>query len=43
MIHDQGVGDHDFTKFSLIPSVAFIIDIPAAIDGFGMMVKYTLV
>jgi len=27
------VGDHDFTKFSLIPSVAFIIDIPGAIDG----------
>jgi hypothetical protein len=22
------VGDHDFTKFSLIPSVAFVIDIP---------------
>lgn len=27
------VGDHDFTKFSLIPSVAFIIDTPATIDG----------
>jgi len=27
------VGDHNFTKFSLIPSVAFIIDIPGAIDG----------
>ena len=27
------VGDHDFTKFSLIPSVAFIIDIPTTIDG----------
>jgi len=27
------VGDHDFTKFSLIPSVAFIIDIPATIHG----------
>ena len=27
------MGEHDFTKFSLIPSVAFIIDIPAAIDG----------
>ena len=27
------VGDHDFTKFSLIHSVTFIIDIPATIDG----------
>jgi len=26
------VGDNDFTKFSLISSVAFIIDIPVAID-----------
>jgi len=27
------VGNHDFTKFRLIPSVAFIIDIPEAIGG----------
>ena len=26
------VGDHDFTKFSLIPSVVFIIDIPEEIS-----------
>ena len=26
------VGDHDFTKFSLIPSVVFIIDIPEKIS-----------
>jgi len=33
MNNDFVVNDHDFTKFSLIPSVAFIIDIPASIDG----------
>ena len=27
------VGDHDFTKFSLIPSVSFIINIPESIEG----------
>lgn len=27
------VADHDFTKFSLTPSVNFIIDIPEAIEG----------
>ena len=27
------VADHDFTKFSLTPSVNFIIDIPSTIDG----------
>ena len=27
------VGDHDFTKFSIIPSVSFIITIPESIDG----------
>ena len=33
MQNDFLVGDHDFTNFTLIPSVAFIIDIPASIDG----------
>ena len=27
------VGDHDFTRFSIIPSVMFRIDIPHAIEG----------
>ena len=27
------VGDHDFTKFSIIPSVSFIIAIPEVIEG----------
>ena len=27
------VGDHDFSKFSLTPSVAFVIDIPETVDG----------
>ncbi|KAJ8043479.1 hypothetical protein HOLleu_10577 [Holothuria leucospilota] len=27
------VGDHDFTKFSLSPSVSFIVNIPENIDG----------
>ena len=27
------VGDHDFTKYSLIPSVAFFIDIPSDVTG----------
>ena len=27
------VGDHDFTKFSLIPSFSFIINIPESIEG----------
>ena len=27
------VGDHDFTKFSLVPSVCFVIDIPDTIEG----------
>ena len=27
------VGDHDFTKFSLIPSVSFTINIPESIEG----------
>lgn len=27
------VGDHDFTKFSLIPSVSFVINIPETIEG----------
>lgn len=26
------VGDHDFTKFSIIPSVVLLIDIPERID-----------
>ena len=38
------VGDHDFTKFSLIPSVAFILDIPLQISDSwysGMCLYYT--
>ena len=27
------VGDHDFCKFSLVPSVVFVIDLPSSIDG----------
>jgi len=27
------VGDHDFTKFSLVPSVCFVVDIPDSIEG----------
>ncbi|XP_019855518.1 PREDICTED: uncharacterized protein LOC109584280 [Amphimedon queenslandica] len=27
------VGDHDFTKFSVIPSVTFLVDIPESMDG----------
>lgn len=27
------VGDHDFTRFSLVPSVTFVIDIPDCIDS----------
>ena len=27
------VGDHDFTKFSLIVSVSFVINIPETIEG----------
>ena len=27
------VGDHDFTKFSLSPSVSLVVDIPDSIDG----------
>ena len=27
------VGDHDFTRFSLIPSVALIVDVPAEVSG----------
>ena len=27
------VGDHDFTKFSIIPSVSFVITIPETIEG----------
>ena len=27
------VGDHDFSKFSLTPSVALVIDIPETVDG----------
>ena len=27
------VADHDFTKFGLIPSVVFIIDVPDEISG----------
>ena len=26
-------GDHDFTKFGIIPSVAFVLDIPDDIEG----------
>jgi hypothetical protein len=33
-LHDTFVtGDHDFTKFSLIPSVALLVNIPETIDG----------
>ena len=27
------VGDHDFTKFSVVPSVSFVIKIPEAVEG----------
>ena len=27
------VGDHDFSKFSLIPSVTLLIDIPVTMEG----------
>ena len=27
------VGDHDFTKFSITPSVVFVIDIPDEVSG----------
>ena len=27
------VGDHDFTRFSIIPSVIFCVDIPESIEG----------
>ena len=27
------VGDHDFTRFSIIPSVIFRVDIPESIEG----------
>jgi len=33
MEKEFSIGDHDFTKFSLIPSASFIIDIPDTIDG----------
>ena len=33
-LHDElSVGDHDFTKFSLIPSVALIVNILTSIEG----------
>lgn len=31
--NNMAVANHDFTKFSLTPSVAFLIDIPSTIDG----------
>ena len=32
--HDTfAVGDHDFCKFSLIPSVILLVDIPESIEG----------
>ncbi len=39
------VGDHDFTKFSIIPSVVFIIDVPEEISEswFTGMYKYNWV
>ena len=27
------VGDHDFTKFSVVPSVSFVIKIPETVEG----------
>ena len=27
------VGDHDFTKFSWVPSVCFVVDIPNTFEG----------
>ena len=27
------VGDHDFSKFSLIPSVTLLVDIPVTMEG----------
>ena len=36
------VGDHDFTKFSLIPSVIFFIEIPEEISDSWYKGKYTL-
>ena len=36
------VGDHDLTKFSLIPSVIFFIEIPEEISDFWYKGKHTL-
>jgi hypothetical protein len=36
------VGDHDFTHFSLIPSVIFLVDIPEEISGSWYSGKITL-
>lgn len=35
------VGDHDFTRFSIIPCVIFQIDIPNSIEGlYSTMVQF---
>ena len=36
------VGDHDFTKFSVIPSVMLVLVIPPQFLTHGMMERYTL-
>ena len=36
------VGDHDFTKFTLTPSVNFLIDIPETIQGYFTVGKFLL-
>ena len=33
------VGDHDFTKFSIIPSVSLVVDLP---DDVGIQVEFLL-
>ncbi len=36
------VGDHDFTKFSIVPSVVFIINIPEVISDSWFSGKYMM-
>ena len=37
------VADHDFTRFSIVPSVSFFIDIPGSIDDSWYRGKFSLV
>ena len=36
------VGDHDFTKFSAIPSVALLMNIPEQVSDHGILDEFSL-